>query len=167
MMIKTDCEHRCDLQAKWKYKTQMTKTHFPRMRCMCCAKKTKEPWWRGENIKANPNPVRKTRCKSETGTLWRACTCWARCRKTCVFFSFESCDFVSGDYRVSGSQSKEGSIVEKSNTDDRRMSTCPRLMNADGFRRFSCRQESHRPPGVLTRPRQPRGWFTHEYILKA
>lgn len=61
-----------------------------------------------------------------------------------------------GIYRVSGSQSKEGSIVEKSIMGDRLMSTCPR-MNTDGFRRFSCRQESHRPPGVLTRPRQPRG----------
>lgn len=78
----------------------------------------------------------------------------------CIVFVLEWC-FEAGDslsevYRVSGSQSKEGSIVEEY-IDDRFMSTCPRVMNADCFRRFSCRQESHRPPGVLTRPRQPRG----------
>ena len=26
-------------------------------------------------------------------------------------------------------------------------------------------QLSHRPPGELTRPRHPRGWFTQEYII--
>ena len=46
-------------------------------------------------------------------------------------------DSLDGNYRVSGSQSNEGSIVEKS-IGDRLMSTGPRVMNADGFRRFSC-----------------------------
>jgi hypothetical protein len=27
------------------------------------------------------------------------------------------------------------------------------------------RQLSQRPPGMLTRPRHPRGWFTQEYML--
>lgn len=115
-----------------------------------------------------PEPIRKKPdVKVRPKTLGGAC---ARCRKTwCILFVFGICDFrwrcLNVTYRVSGSQSKEESIVERS-IGDRLMSTWPRVMNTDGFRRFSCRQESQRPPDVLTRPRQPRGWFTHEYILK-
>jgi len=58
-------------------------------------------------------------------------------------------------YRIIGSSNSEGSIESKSI--ERLMSTGPRDIKIDGFRRFSCRQLSHLPSGVLTRPLQPRG----------
>lgn len=34
-----------------------------------------------------------------------------------------------------------------------------------GLLSLSCTQSSHLPPKLLQRPRQPRPWLTHEYIL--
>jgi len=83
----------------------------------------------------------------------------------CVYgdYEMEGCSRGGGYciYRDSGASNNKESREEKSV--DRRSWRV--MEKTDGFRRLSCLQLSQRPPGVLTRPRQPRGWLTHEYIF--
>lgn len=58
-----------------------------------------------------------------------------------------------------------GTRSDEKSIDGRRLATGSRNAEIDALRRLSCRQLSQRPPGMFTRPRHPRGWFTQEYIF--
>ena len=70
-----------------------------------------------------------------------------------------------GVHRASGSSPPRS---EKS-IDGRRANAIGRESGAKGEaagrRRFNCLHESQRVLRTLTRPRQPRGWLTQEYIV--